>query len=85
MKHIIVLGAGGFIGGHLVKRLKSMGHWVRGVDIKPHEFNNLPADEFLQDWFFGEILVFQCAGRKIDTENLAHVAAGKRGGAGRRK
>lgn len=48
MKNIVVLGAGGFIGGHLVKRLKELGHWVRGVDIKEHEFNNCPADEFLK-------------------------------------
>jgi GDP-D-mannose 3', 5'-epimerase len=47
MKNIIVLGAGGFIGGHLVSRLKSMGHWVRGADLKAHEFNNSPCDEFL--------------------------------------
>ena len=35
---IVVLGAGGFIGGHLVTKLKNMGHWVRGVDIKYHEY-----------------------------------------------
>jgi NAD(P)-dependent dehydrogenase (short-subunit alcohol dehydrogenase family) len=34
----LVCGAGGFIGGHLVKRLKREGFWVRGVDIKRHEF-----------------------------------------------
>ena len=33
-KRIVVLGASGFIGGHLVSKLKSLGHWVRGVDIK---------------------------------------------------
>ena len=41
MKKIVVLGAGGFIGGHLVTKLKSQGHWVRGVDIKYHEFKNI--------------------------------------------
>lgn len=46
MKRALVCGAGGFIGGHLVKRLKAEGHWVRGVDIKAHEFTQLPADEF---------------------------------------
>ena len=40
-------GAGGFIGGHLVRRLKEEGHWVRGVDVKHHEFGDSPADEFL--------------------------------------
>ena len=38
MKKALVCGAGGFIGGHLVKKLKHEGYWVRGVDIKPHEF-----------------------------------------------
>lgn len=46
-KRILVNGAGGFIGGHLVKRLKSEGHWVRGVDVKAHEFTGLPVDEFV--------------------------------------
>tara|TARA_Y100000817_G_C16857140_1_gene544455 strand:- start:2079 stop:3041 length:963 start_codon:yes stop_codon:yes gene_type:complete len=44
---VVVLGAGGFIGGHLVEKLKSMGHWVRGVDIKRHEFRDTAADEFI--------------------------------------
>ena len=44
---IVVTGAGGFIGHHLVKRLKLEGHWVRGVDISYPEFEASPADEFL--------------------------------------
>ena len=47
MKKALVCGAGGFIGGHLVKRLKKEGYWVRGVDIKEHEFAPTQADEFL--------------------------------------
>lgn len=47
MKKILVCGAGGFIGGHLVKKLKREGYWVRGVDIKNHEFAPSAADEFL--------------------------------------
>lgn len=47
MKTILVCGAGGFIGGHLIMRLKRNGHWVRGVDLKHHEFIDLPADEFV--------------------------------------
>ena len=47
MKRILVNGAGGFIGGHLVKRLKAEGNWVRAVDIKRHEFAEPPADEFI--------------------------------------
>ena len=47
MRRALVTGAGGFIGGHLVARLKADGFWVRGVDITPHEFRESPADEFL--------------------------------------
>lgn len=47
MKTIIVLGGGGFIGGHLITRLKSLGHYVIGVDIKNHEFKPSDADEFI--------------------------------------
>jgi len=46
MKTAVVCGAGGFIGGHLVKRLKREGYWVRGVDRKEHEFAPTAADEF---------------------------------------
>ncbi len=45
-KTAVVLGAGGFIGGHLVKRLKEEGYWVRGVDIKNNEYHNY-ADDFV--------------------------------------
>jgi len=47
MKKALVLGAGGFIGGHLVTRLKKEGYFVRGVDLKNHEYTDLPADEFI--------------------------------------
>jgi len=46
-KTAIVCGAGGFIGGHLVTRLKREGYWVRGVDIKAHEYGNENADDFV--------------------------------------
>jgi GDP-D-mannose 3', 5'-epimerase len=45
-KKILVTGAGGFIGSHLVAYLKKQGHWVRGVDIKYPEFSKTEADEF---------------------------------------
>ncbi|MDP9144549.1 MAG: NAD-dependent epimerase/dehydratase family protein [Actinomycetota bacterium] len=46
MERVLVTGAGGFIGHHLVSYLKGQGHWVRGVDIKPTECTDVDADEF---------------------------------------
>ena len=46
-KTALVLGAGGFIGSHMVKRLKGEGYWVRGVDLKHPEFSKTCADEFV--------------------------------------
>lgn len=46
-KTALVCGAGGFIGGHLVNRLKAEGYFVRGVDIKEHEYGHMNADEFV--------------------------------------
>jgi nucleoside-diphosphate-sugar epimerase len=46
MDHVLVTGAGGFIGHHLVTELKQLGYWVRGVDLKPPEFTEIDADEF---------------------------------------
>ena len=46
-KKILVTGAGGFIGHHLVNELKQRGHWVRGVDVKEPEYQPTAADEFL--------------------------------------
>ncbi|HEX8197019.1 MAG TPA: NAD-dependent epimerase/dehydratase family protein [Pyrinomonadaceae bacterium] len=45
-KKVLVTGAGGFIGSHLVTYLKNKGYWVRGVDIKEPEFSRSDADEF---------------------------------------
>lgn len=47
MKRVLVAGAGGFIGGHLVMRLSSEGCWVRAVDRVAPEYRDLPADEWL--------------------------------------
>jgi GDP-D-mannose 3',5'-epimerase len=47
MKAALVCGAGGFIGSHMVKRLKKEGFWVRGVDLKYPEFSGTAADDFL--------------------------------------
>ena len=43
----LVLGAGGFIGSHMVKRLRADGYWVRGVDLKYPEFTSTQANEFI--------------------------------------
>jgi len=47
-KTALVLGAGGFIGSHMVKKLRSEGYWVRGVDLKRPEFSETEAHEFVQ-------------------------------------
>jgi len=47
MKTVLVCGAGGFIGGHLVHRLKAEGCWVRGVDLKHHDYAPDAADHFV--------------------------------------
>lgn len=53
MKRILVCGAGGFIGGAMVERLKRENHWVRGVDIKTHEFKNM--SEIADDFILGDL------------------------------
>jgi GDP-D-mannose 3', 5'-epimerase len=47
MKKVLVLGAGGFIGSHLVKKLKEQGCWVRGIDLKYPEYEKSVADDFV--------------------------------------
>jgi nucleoside-diphosphate-sugar epimerase len=60
-KTALVCGAGGFIGGHLVKRLKREGFWVRGVDLKFHEYAETEADDFavgdLRDQYFARSVI----------------------------
>ena len=46
-KTALVLGAGGFIGSHMVKRLREEGYWVRGVDLKQPEYSSTRANEFV--------------------------------------
>ena len=48
MKTALVLGAGGFIGSHMVKRLKKEGYWVRGVDLKYPEFSNTDPNKTIK-------------------------------------
>lgn len=79
MKRILVLGAGGFIGSHLVKRLKKEGNWVRGVDLKYPEFEQTHSDEFI----IGDLRE-QTVCRKVITEDIDEIyqLAADMGGAG---
>lgn len=47
MKKALICGAGGFIGSHMVSRLKEEGFWVRGVDLKYPEFSETDADDLI--------------------------------------
>jgi nucleoside-diphosphate-sugar epimerase len=53
LKKILILGGGGFIGGHLAKHFKSQGHWVRVVDIKEHEYFN--HEEICDEFIVGDL------------------------------
>lgn len=79
MKRALVCGAGGFIGGHMVKRLKSEGYWVRGVDIKRHEFCEPPADDFIVGDLRDPLLVAQAVDEGMDE---IYQFAADMGGAG---
>jgi GDP-D-mannose 3',5'-epimerase len=71
-KRILVTGAGGFIGHHLVKRLKRDGHWVRGVDIKYPEYEQSPGDEFeIQDLRKADACLLATRGGIDEVYNLA--------------
>ena len=47
MKKVLVLGAGGFIGGHMVNRLQEKGNWVRAVDVKDHKHMSINCNDFI--------------------------------------
>ena len=95
-KTALVLGAGGFIGSHMVKRLRSEGYWVRGVDLKRPEFSETEAHEFVQgdlrDLNFVErVLQFKgylgnfyhfVASKYVDTFDEIYQFAADMGGAG---
>src|SRR3990167_2843883 len=69
---VLITGSSGFIGGHLVQYLKDLGYWVRGVDIKTHEFMACVADEFkLLDLRSREA----CVEALEDIEVVYHLAA----------
>ena len=71
-KKALVLGAGGFIGSHMVKRLKSEGYWVRGVDLKRPEFSDTQADEFILGDLREPEFVRRCLEYKGDRGNFYH-------------
>ena len=78
-KTALVCGAGGFIGSHMVKRLKKEGYWVRGVDIKEPEFSYTEADDFV----IGNLTVQSIARAVIDrTFDEIYQFAADMGGAG---
>jgi GDP-D-mannose 3',5'-epimerase len=79
MKKAVVLGAGGFIGGHLVKRLKKEGYHVVGADLKYHEYSESAADAFLQGDLRDVSFVDKCIA--VGTDEVYQLAADM-GGAG---
>ena len=78
-KTALVLGAGGFIGGNLVKRLKREGFWVRGVDLKFPEFSETEADDFM----IGDLRSADVCDRVVDRRfDEVYQLAADMGGAG---
>src|SRR5271155_2435261 len=78
MKRVLVCGAGGFIGGHLVRRLRSEGFWIRGVDLKRPEFSSTAANDFV----LGDLRDIAVANQAVlDIEDVYQLAADM-GGAG---
>lgn len=78
-KSALVCGAGGFIGGHLVKRLKREGFWVRGVDLKFHEHVETDADDFVIGDLREQSVVRDVIDRRFDE---VYQLAADMGGAG---
>src|SRR3989304_10507323 len=79
MKTALVCGAGGFIGHHLVKKLKREGYWVRGVDLKRPEYAPTAADDFVVGDLRDPVLCAEVVDDRID--ELYQLAADM-GGAG---
>src|ERR1700736_1995259 len=75
----LVCGAGGFIGSHLVKRLKREGFWVRGVDLKFPSFTDTEADDFVVGELRDQSLCRQVVDRRFDE---VYQLAADMGGAG---
>jgi nucleoside-diphosphate-sugar epimerase len=77
-RKVVVTGAGGFIGHHLVKHLKSKGYWVRGVDIKEPEYEPTAADEFQ----VGDLRHFEHCARALEGAEDVYQLAADMGGIG---
>lgn len=77
-KTALVCGAGGFIGGHLVNRLKAEGYFVRGVDLKEHEYGHMNADEFI----LGDLTDPVVAAKVVIGMDEVYQLAADMGGAG---
>src|ERR1700723_4352768 len=78
VKRALVCGAGGFIGSHLVRRLKREGYWVRGVDLKFPEFSPTDADDFIK----GDLRDFTLCRDALRGINDVYQLAADMGGAG---
>jgi len=78
MKTALVCGGGGFIGGHLINRLKKEGYFVRGVDLKENEYGNDKADEFI----IGDLRDPNVAEKVVKGINDVYQLAADMGGAG---
>ena len=78
MKRALVNGAGGFIGSHLVRRLRQEGYWVRGVDLKYPEFSETAAHEF----FVGDLRDYSVVEKAVDGMDDVYQLAADMGGAG---
>lgn len=81
-KTALVCGAGGFIGNHLVKRLKKEGYWVKGVDIKKPEFGKSEADVFVIGDLRRESVVAKLFTGKVEKFDEVYQLAADMGGAG---
>lgn len=82
MKRAVVCGGGGFIGSHLVKRLKDEGYWVRSVDLKLPEFSTTAADEFYQMDLRSPTNCFKALTVKHEKVDQVYQLAADMGGAG---
>jgi len=82
MKTALIFGAGGFIGSHMVKRLKSEGYFVRGVDLKYPEFSKTEADEFFINDLRDPLIVDKLVSNHGHTFDEVYQFAADMGGAG---